>query len=61
VRIYHVRHNRDRVPDPPGRVQKPRHCLVFEIVRVDLVAMHGLFFDGLPPLLGLRWVIGDPV
>jgi len=34
---------------------------VFEIVRVDLVAMHGLFFDGLPPLLGLRWVIGDPV
>jgi toxin ParE1/3/4 len=28
VLVYHLVHSRDRVPDPPGRVRRPRHLLV---------------------------------
>lgn len=33
VGVYHIRHSRERVPDPPGIVRDPRHYLIFRIGR----------------------------
>jgi toxin ParE1/3/4 len=38
---YHLRHSRDRVPTPPGKVQRPRHIV---IARLDGDVLHVLAF-----------------
>jgi toxin ParE1/3/4 len=29
---YHIRHSRDRVPTPPGKVGDPRHIIIAKVV-----------------------------
>lgn len=43
------RHNRDRVGDPPGRVGRPRHALVYEPAADGAVNIVGLIPDRVPP------------
>jgi len=57
--VYHIRHSRNRVPDPPGRVRSPRHYLVYGPIGPDLVSIYGLFFDRIPPRIGVRRVFGE--
>lgn len=51
--FYHIRHSRDRVGDPPGRVGKPRHVLVYEPATDGAVDILGLIPDAIPPPLAL--------
>jgi toxin ParE1/3/4 len=57
LRVYHVRHSRRRVTDPPGPVRRPRHLLVYERAPDGIVDIVGLFYDGIPIDLGIRRVL----
>ena len=45
VGIYHVRHSRQRVPIPPGQVLEPRHFLVFQVGKDNIVDILGFIHD----------------
>jgi toxin ParE1/3/4 len=45
VGVYHVRHSRDRVPDPPGSVREPRHYLIFRLGHEGIVDILGFIHE----------------
>jgi toxin ParE1/3/4 len=49
VRLYHLVHSNERVPNPPGAVKKPRHVLVYEPASMDTVDVIGIVYDTIPP------------
>ena len=49
VRLYHMGHSSERVPNPPGAVKKPRHVLVYEPASMDTVDIIGIVYDTIPP------------
>jgi len=57
VGIYHIRHSRDRVPKPPGRVQQPRHLVVFRPATDDGIAILGVLHDRMLRDRALRAII----
>lgn len=57
VRLYHTRHSKRRVADPPGSVRRPRHLLVYERAPDGVIDILGLFYDGIPLDLGIRRVL----
>lgn len=48
ARYYHLRHSRDRVGMPPGRVRTPRHVLVYDLAADGVVDILGLVPDRIP-------------
>lgn len=46
--FYHLRHSRDRVVEPSGRVGRPRHVLVYERAGDGAVDILGLIPDMIP-------------
>lgn len=59
ARLYHLRHSRERVPDPPGRVGDPRHILVYEIGADGIVNILGLIPDRVPMEVALPRLLPD--
>ena len=57
LRVYHIRHSRRRVANPPGPVRRPRHLLVYEPATDGIVDILGMFYDGIPLDLGIRRVL----
>jgi toxin ParE1/3/4 len=53
VRFYHLKHSRDRVGHPTGRVRRPRHILVYEPASDGAVDILGLIPDMIPVELAL--------
>lgn len=49
VRLYHIRHSKNRVPNPPGAAKRPRHLLVYEHAQPDTVDILGIIYDTIPP------------
>jgi toxin ParE1/3/4 len=45
VGVYHVRNSRHRVPTPPGPVLEPRHFLVFQVGKDDIVDILGFIHE----------------
>lgn len=43
--LYHVRHSRDRVPDPPGSVGDPRHYMVVRVGADGIVDILGFIHE----------------
>ena len=60
LRLYHIRYSRHRVPDPPGRVVKPRHVLVFTVGAATQIEVHAILHDAMVPEPHLRRVIRPP-
>ncbi len=52
--FYHIRHSRARVDDPPGRVHRPRHILVYERAEDGVVDILGFIPDMIPAELAVR-------
>jgi toxin ParE1/3/4 len=57
--FYHLRHSRDRVGTPPGRVGKPRHILVYESAGDGVVDILGLIPDVIPRDIALARFIPE--
>lgn len=55
--IYHVRHGRHRVPDPPGPVGDPRHYLVFRVGPDGIVDILGFIHERMLFTRALRRII----
>jgi len=47
VGVYHISQSRKHVGDPPGRVDEPRHYLVFRVGRDGIVDMLGFIHDSM--------------
>jgi toxin ParE1/3/4 len=47
VRTYHLRHSRDRVGKRPGKVQRPRHFLLYRISSDGVVEIGRILHDGM--------------
>ncbi|WP_181168816.1 type II toxin-antitoxin system RelE/ParE family toxin [Mesorhizobium sp. B2-4-17] len=47
VGIYHIRHSRKHVPDPPGQVGDPRHILIFRIAKDGIIDILGFIHDNM--------------
>lgn len=45
VRSFHLRHCRDLVSDPPGRVHSPRHSIIYEITSDEVIDILGLIHE----------------
>ena len=45
VGVYHIRHSRDHVSDPPGQVGDPRHHLIFRIGRDGIADILGFIHE----------------
>lgn len=45
VGVYHVRHSRHRVPTPPRPVLEPRHFLVFQVGKDDIIDVLGFIHE----------------
>jgi toxin ParE1/3/4 len=45
VRSYHLKHSRNAVDDPPGRVKNPRHAVIYEIAGDGCIDILGLIHD----------------
>ena len=57
--FYHLRHSRERVGNPPGRVRKPRHVLVYEPAADEAVDILGLIPDRIPTAVALSRFIPE--
>ena len=55
--IYHVRHSRDRVPEPPGPVGDPRHYLVFRVGTDGVVDILGFIHERMLLTRALRRIV----
>jgi toxin ParE1/3/4 len=47
VRTYHLRHSRDRDRTRDGFVRKPRHILLFRMIRDDVIGLGRVLYDGM--------------
>ncbi|MEJ1977960.1 MAG: type II toxin-antitoxin system RelE/ParE family toxin [Acetobacteraceae bacterium] len=47
VRSYHLRHSRDRARTPDGVVRQPRHILLYRAVRLGLIGVGRVLYDGM--------------
>ncbi len=45
ARFYHIRFSRARVGDPPGRVGRPRHILVYQVAPDGVIDILGCIPD----------------
>jgi len=57
IGVYHIRHSRIRVADPPGRVGEPRHLLVCRIAGDGVVEFLGLMHERMLRGRALRRII----
>jgi toxin ParE1/3/4 len=57
IGVYHARHSRNRVPDPPGRVGEPRHLIVFRVADDGIVEILGLMHERMLRGRALRRII----
>ena len=47
VRSYHLAHSRDRARDADGFVRRPRHLILYRVVRSDLIGIGRVLYDGM--------------
>jgi toxin ParE1/3/4 len=47
ARTFHLRHGRDRVPRPVGRVRKPRHFLLYRTSDEGTIEIGRVLHDGM--------------
>lgn len=47
ARTYHLRHSRDRIKTTPGRVQRPRHFLLYRTTGDGQVEIGRVLHDGM--------------
>ena len=47
VRSYHLNYSRDRARGAHGIVRRPRHVLLFRVVRADLLGVGRVLHDGM--------------
>ncbi len=47
ARTYHLRHSRDRVKKPTGRVQRPRHFLLYRFREDGTIEIGRVLHDGM--------------
>lgn len=59
ARFYHIRNSRMRVADPPGRVDEPRHVLVYEPAEEGIVNILGFIPDVIPTKVALARFIPE--
>jgi len=45
VRSYHLRHSRDRAEAAHGLVRRPRHLLLYRVIRRDLIGIGRVLHD----------------
>lgn len=58
--FYHLRHSRDQVGTPSGRVRTPRHVLVYERAADGTVDILGLIPDVIPADIAVGRFVKPP-